>query len=65
MELSLMVHHHQQHHLEQQHLLVRFILITPDKRSFGFVCLAVGQANTEWYLNPVPREVKDQVKQKK
>jgi hypothetical protein len=24
--------------------------------------IAVGQANTEWYLNPVTRELKDQVK---
>jgi hypothetical protein len=28
---------------------------------FYFRCLAVGQANIEWYLNPVPREQKDQV----
>jgi len=31
-------------------------------KNFVFFYIAVGQANTEWYLNPVTRELKDQVK---
>ena len=57
MELSHMVYHHRQHHQQQRLLPVNLSL----NRYLPFFHLAVGQANTEWFLNPVTREVKDQV----